>query len=97
VDGIPFFVNGLGGRNFHSFSTPLAQSVVRYNSNYGAMLVDANTVNMTFKFVTISGVVIDTYSISSSAITPLAHTHMDQNANGHRANSDTNQNSDSHT
>jgi tartrate-resistant acid phosphatase type 5 len=38
-DGIPYFVNGLGGSSIYSFGTPVSGSVVRYDSDYGAMLV----------------------------------------------------------
>ena len=42
VNGFPYFVNGLGGESLYSFGTPISGSVSRYNSDYGAMLVQAN-------------------------------------------------------
>ncbi len=63
VDGIPYFVNGLGGRSLYAFSTPVAESQVRYNADYGAMLVEYDALQITFQFITRTGVVIDTYSL----------------------------------
>jgi hypothetical protein len=54
-NGIPYFVNGLGGRsssinNTHRFGVPIPGSQTRYNRDYGAMLVTAtqNCINFTF-------------------------------------------------
>jgi hypothetical protein len=62
INGIPYFVNGLGGMSRRSFGTPVAGSIVRYRDNYGAMLVDASETAMTFQFINVAGAVIDTYS-----------------------------------
>ena len=52
-DNFPYFVNGLGGHSTRiSFSTPVAGSQVRYNADYGAMLVDADDTQMQFQFIT---------------------------------------------
>ncbi len=37
VGGIPYFVNGPGGKSRYDFEIPLPQSRVRYNQDYGAM------------------------------------------------------------
>jgi hypothetical protein len=63
INGIPYFVNGLGGRSRYDFGTPVAGSIVRYRDNYGAMLVDASDTAMTFQFINVDGAVIDTYTI----------------------------------
>ena len=63
-NGIPYFVNGLGGATIYSFGAPIPGSQVRYNSNYGAMLVDANESKITFRFTNRDGVTIDTYTLS---------------------------------
>ncbi len=55
VGGIPYFVNGLGGMSIYNFGTPVAGSQVRYNGNYGAMLVEATETYVTFEFYAISG------------------------------------------
>ncbi len=58
-DGIPYFVNGLGGKSLYPFGTAVAGSQVRYNANYGAMLVDALTDSIVFQFITRAGVTVD--------------------------------------
>lgn len=68
-DGFPYFVCGLGGRSIYSFSsTPLANSVVRYNSSFGAMLVDAGCNSIKFNFINVSGDTIDTYKVTKSPL-----------------------------
>jgi hypothetical protein len=51
----PYFVVGTGGRSLYAFTTPVAGSEVRYNANYGAMLVDATADSAVFRFYSISG------------------------------------------
>ena len=70
VGGIPYFVNGLGGMSIYDFGAPLPESEVRYNGDYGAMLVDANETSMTFQFITRGGVVVDSYTYPPEAPTP---------------------------
>jgi len=64
-NGFPYFVNGLGGRSIYNFGTPVQGSVVRYNGNYGAMLVSATTVTMTLQFYSRAGSLIDTYNMNN--------------------------------
>jgi hypothetical protein len=59
VDGLPYFVNGLGGGAIYSFGTPLPESQFHYNANYGAMLVSATDTNITFEFYNRTGTLID--------------------------------------
>jgi hypothetical protein len=65
--GLPYFVNGLGGTSRYGLQTPIAGSEVRYNADYGAMLVQANDRNLTFQFVTKSGTLIDTWTLTAPA------------------------------
>ena len=68
-NGFPYFVNGLGGRSIYSFSsTPEPGSMVRYNSDYGAMLIEVNADSINFKFYSIAGngTLIDNYTILAS-------------------------------
>jgi tartrate-resistant acid phosphatase type 5 len=65
IDGFPYFVNGLGGGEIYDFDAPIDGSQVRYNSDYGAMLVTADTVQINFQFITRSGEVIDNYTITN--------------------------------
>lgn len=63
VDGLPYIVNGLGGKNRRDFREPRPCSEVRYNDEYGAMLVEATALTMTFRFANAADVVIDTYKL----------------------------------
>jgi tartrate-resistant acid phosphatase type 5 len=65
-DGIVYFVNGLGGGSIHTFGTPVQGSQVRYNGDYGAMLVNADTSQITFQFISRAGAVIDTYTLTQT-------------------------------
>jgi len=63
IDGFPYFINGLGGMNIYPFVEILEGSEVRYNGDYGAMLVEASEAYINFKFINRSGEVIDSYSL----------------------------------
>lgn len=69
-NGIPFFVNGLGGRSIYSFGTPIQGSEFRYNADYGAMLVEASPDSMTFSFLDTLGTVIDSHTIGVTTPPP---------------------------
>jgi tartrate-resistant acid phosphatase type 5 len=62
VDGLTYFVNGLGGGAIYSFNAIYPGSQARYNGDYGAMLVEADSQQMTFQFINRKGKVIDTYT-----------------------------------
>jgi hypothetical protein len=66
VGGIPYFVNGLGGRSIYNFGAALPQTVVRYNGNYGAMLVQAEAGTITYEFYSRDGVQRDTHTVTKS-------------------------------
>ncbi|PKN92669.1 MAG: hypothetical protein CVU44_13495 [Chloroflexi bacterium HGW-Chloroflexi-6] len=63
-DGIPYFVNGLGGSTIYNFGTIVEGSQARYNANFGAMLVEASESQITFQFIARDGTIIDTYVVS---------------------------------
>jgi tartrate-resistant acid phosphatase type 5 len=63
VDGLPYFVNGVGGGAIYSFLLVEDGSQFRYNDDYGAMLVEASPEQMTFQFINRSGELIDTYTL----------------------------------
>ncbi len=65
IDGFPYFVNGLGGGEIYDFDAPLDGSQVRYNGDYGAMLVTANASQIDFQFITRTGVMIDDYTMTA--------------------------------
>ena len=64
IDGIPYFVDGLGGGPIYWFTGQIPGSQVQYNQDYGAMLVVADSQQMTFQFINRKGQVIDTYQIT---------------------------------
>ena len=69
-DGTLYFVNGLGGHSIYNFGTPISGSQIRYNGDYGAMLVDATPTNLNFQFITRAGVVVDQYALTNG-ISPV--------------------------
>ena len=58
-DRIIYFVNGLGGRSKYLFFGKVEGSQVRYNEDFGAMLVEASEDNISFQFINRQGVLID--------------------------------------
>jgi len=72
IDGIPYFVNGLGGYPVkYPFGPPLPGSLVRYNADHGAMLVDATETGIAFRFITRGGTTIDSFRMTKATV-PLA-------------------------
>lgn len=66
----PYFVNGLGGASRYVFDAPIPGSQLRYNADFGAMLVEASEDSLAFQFVTRAGLVVDRYTLYAS---PGAH------------------------
>jgi tartrate-resistant acid phosphatase type 5 len=64
VDGIPYFVNGLGGGQIYLFNEPTSKTQYRYNSGYGAMLVTVNETEMLFEFTNRAGELKDSYRVT---------------------------------
>ncbi len=65
IDGLTYIVNGLGGHSIYDFVDILPESQVRYNSSYGALLVEAFPERITFQFVNTSNKVIDQFEITA--------------------------------
>ena len=65
VDGLVYFVNGLGGGSRYLFTIPLPSSEVRYRSDYGAMLVEASHERIIFRFINRKNDLIDEYTLWS--------------------------------
>jgi hypothetical protein len=61
VDGIPYFVNGLGGDSIYGFGKPAVGSQIRYAGDYGAIRVTASPDRMIFDFVNRKGTIIDAF------------------------------------
>ena len=56
----PYIVDGLGGADIREFSSiPQQGSTVRYNSDFGAILLSANSTSLTLSFINRKGVVQD--------------------------------------
>lgn len=73
TDGLTYFVNGIGGNTgLYGFTTPVAGSKVRFNSDFGAMLVDATDSQINFLTVLRDGKVIDSHTLYASATAPAA-------------------------
>jgi PKD repeat protein len=62
IDGIPQFVNGIGGAGLFGFGTPAAGSIVRYVASNGAMRVQASDTEITYELINTQGNVIDTFT-----------------------------------
>lgn len=67
VDGLPYFVNGLGGDSRYWFLIPWPGTQVRYNDDAGAMLIEATPDRIAFQFITRRGELIDSYAIEAGA------------------------------
>lgn len=70
VNGIPYFVIGIGGASLRTFAAPLAESVVRYNALFGAMRIKAETAYITFEMINTASVVVDTLTLGTIPGTP---------------------------
>ncbi len=67
VDNMVYFVNGLGGRKkIYPFGPPKDGSALRYNQDYGAMLVNAGESCINFSFIDRSATLIDSYTVADS-------------------------------
>lgn len=62
VEGLTYFVNGLGGDSYDRFHRlPARESIKRFTGDYGALRLDATPTNLTFRFITVRGRVVDTH------------------------------------
>ncbi|HNF94269.1 MAG TPA: metallophosphoesterase, partial [Anaerolineales bacterium] len=66
VNGIPYFVNGIGGAEIYNFDRILPESQVRYNQDFGAMRIEATSLYMKFQMYSRAGVLVDEYTIGGS-------------------------------
>ncbi|RMF01169.1 MAG: hypothetical protein D6768_11210 [Chloroflexi bacterium] len=66
VDGLPYFVNGLGGKTLRGFGAPVPGSQLRYSDDYGAMLVEAESTCLSFQFITRTGQIVDTFTLKNN-------------------------------
>jgi tartrate-resistant acid phosphatase type 5 len=68
VNGLTSFVNGIGGARIRRFDPPVPGSQVRFNDDYGAMMVTADASHMIIEFyaITDGGTLIDRHVLSSA-------------------------------
>ena len=68
VDGLPYIINGLGGKSIRSVGTPSGNSQFIYDDNYGAMFATATDEELTLEFHSISsgGTFIDSLTIAAA-------------------------------
>lgn len=72
-NGFPYFVNGVGGKSLYPFwIVHVSGSQVRYNDDYGAMLVEASSSSIRFQFITRSGAMMDFYKLNAPNQQPPA-------------------------
>lgn len=64
-DRFPYIVDGAGGQSLYNFKDPVDGSKVRYNCNFGALLVDVTDKQMTLRFITIKAGLVDTFTIDA--------------------------------
>jgi len=63
LDGVPYIVNGLGGSWLYDFEKVLDGSQVRFNSSFGAMLLQVSEDTLSLQMITTDGGVVDTLNI----------------------------------
>jgi tartrate-resistant acid phosphatase type 5 len=64
ANGLPYFVNGAGGKDLYPFKPwPVPGSVVRYNQDYGAQLINATTQCLNISFFSRADVLIDSVTL----------------------------------
>jgi tartrate-resistant acid phosphatase type 5 len=70
LNNFPYFVVGSGGRSLYDdLDAPISGSVVRYSDDYGAMLVDATSSAITFRFYYRFGALVDSYTATGGGVT----------------------------
>ncbi len=65
-DGIPYFVNGIGGAHIYAFGPPIEGSEAQFNDRHGAMLIEATPITITFQLIDDSGIEQDSYTMDAT-------------------------------
>lgn len=63
IDGLTYVVSGLGGASIYSYGNGVPGSIVRYASQYGATLLEADANELRISFFTVDGLLVDTARI----------------------------------
>ncbi|RMG94700.1 MAG: alkaline phosphatase [Chloroflexi bacterium] len=71
-DNILYYVIGISGRAIYPFQHTTKGSLIRYNGDYGAMLITASDTCINFSFYIRTGQLIDSYTLYVPA-TPTRH------------------------
>lgn len=77
VDGLPYFVNGIGGGELYRFENIAPESQLRYNSDYGAMRVEATSLSMRFQMFARSGALVDEFALGAKVPFVSSITRLD--------------------
>jgi hypothetical protein len=67
-DGILYFINGLGGASRYDFEDIVEGSQMRYNEDFGAMLVEVSEEVIKFQFINREGTVIDDVELAKPVV-----------------------------
>ena len=67
IKDLVYFVNGAGGGSLYNFRNPIQGSMVRFNSDYGAMLAEVTREKIVFWFFTRQKVLIDEFTLMSGS------------------------------
>jgi hypothetical protein len=59
VDGLPYIVNGVGGKELYELGEPLPESLVRHTDVHGLVLVTATATELTSRFLDARGQELD--------------------------------------
>src|SRR5262245_11237199 len=70
VSGLTYVVNGLGGRSLYDFAAPLGASRLRFDADYGALLVEADEEFARFRFLTVADSVQDEFVLPRGGADP---------------------------
>jgi hypothetical protein len=68
--GLSYFVNGLGGEDIHTGSTPISTTRLLYDGDYGFMLGTADDASLRLRFITRAGQVIDSLDWHRDVLVP---------------------------
>ena len=70
IGGIPYFVNGFGGKSLYKLAAPLPQTKFRFNATYGAMCITVNEQRAIYETYTTDngGTLIDSFTLVPDAI-----------------------------
>src|SRR5436190_2273988 len=71
TNGIPYFINGLGGHAIDAFGSTNSAAVSRYRGDYGAMCVEATESNLICQFVRRSNMLVDTLVLGTPLTGPI--------------------------